>query len=61
MGLYKNLKTNKLEVIITHEDVVRYVQKFRESEELKECLAKVEKMREDYKLSILKAAERGGK
>lgn len=57
MGLYKNPKTNKLEFIITHEDVIRYVQKFRESEEMKECLAKFEKMRE----SILKSAERGGR
>ena len=57
MGLYKNPKTNKLEFIITHEDVIRYVQKFRESEEMKECLAKFEKMRE----SVLKSAERGGR
>ena len=42
-------------------DVIRYVQKFRESEEMKEYLAKFEKMREDYKLSILKSAERGGR
>ena len=57
MGLYKNLKTNKLEFIITHEDVIRYVQKFRETEEMKEYLAKFEKMRE----SVLKSAERGGR
>ena len=61
MGLYKNPKTNKLEFIITHEDVIRYVQKFRESEEMKEYLAKFEKMCENYKLSILKSAERGGR
>lgn len=57
MGLYKNPKTNKIEFIITHEDVIRYVQKFRETEEMKEYLAKFEKMRE----SVLKSAERGGR
>ena len=57
MGLYKNPKTNKIEYVITREDVIRYVQKFRESEEMKEYLAKFEKMRE----SILKSAERGGR
>lgn len=57
MGGYKNPKTNKIEFIITHEDVIRYVQKFRETEEMKEYLAKFEKMRE----SILKSAERGGR
>lgn len=61
MGLYKNLKTNKLEFIITREDVIRYVQKFRESEELKECLEMVEKIRTEHRQSLLKAAERGGK
>lgn len=57
MDVRKNPKTNKIEYVITREDVIRYVQKFRESEELKECLAKFEKMRE----SILKSAERGGR
>ena len=57
MGLYKNPKTNKIEYVITREDVIRYVQKFRESEEMKEYLAKFEKMRE----SVLKSAERGGR
>lgn len=61
MGVYKNLKTGKLELIITREDVVRYVNSFRESESCKRCLAEIEKMREDYKQSLLKAAERGGK
>lgn len=57
MDIRKNPKTNKIEFIITHEDVIRYVQKFRETEEMKECLAKFEKMRE----SVLKSAERGGR
>lgn len=57
MDVRKNPKTNKIEYVITREDVIRYVQKFRESEELKECLAKFEKMRE----SVLKSAERGGR
>lgn len=57
MEVYKNPKTNKIEYVITREDVIRYVQKFRESEEMKEYLAKFEKMRE----SILKSAERGGR
>lgn len=57
MGLYKNPKTNKIEYVITREDVIRYVQKFRETEEMKEYLAKFEKMRE----SVLKSAERGGR
>ena len=43
MGVYKNPKTNKIEFIITHEDVIRYVQKFRETEKMKEYLAKFEK------------------
>lgn len=57
MDICKNPKTNKIEYVITREDVIRYVQKFRESEEMKECLAKFEKMRE----SVLKSAERGGR
>lgn len=61
MDIRKNPKTNKIEYVITREDVIRYVQKFRESEEMKEYLAKFEKMCEDYKLSILKSAERGGR
>lgn len=61
MGVYKNLKTGKLELIITHEDVARYIKNFRESESCKRCLAEIEKMREDYKQSLLKAVERGGK
>ena len=59
MVVRKNPKTNKIEYVITREDVIRYVQKFRESEEMKEYLAKIEKMREDYIQSILKSAERG--
>lgn len=59
MDVRKNPKTNKIEYVITREDVIRYVQKFRESEEMKEYLAKFEKLRENYKLSILKSAERG--
>ena len=61
MDIRKNPKTNKIEYVITREDVIRYVQKFRESEETKEYLAKIEKMREDYIQSILKSAERGGR
>ena len=57
MDVRKNPKTNKIEYVITREDVIRYVQKFRETEEMKEYLAKFEKMRE----SILKSAERGGR
>lgn len=59
MDIRKNPKTNKIEYVITREDVIRYVQKFRESEEMKEYLAKIEKMREGYIQSILKSAERG--
>lgn len=58
MGVYKNLDTGKIEVIITREDVKRYVEKFRNSERAKKIFEEIEAGRKRFVQFVLDEAQR---
>ena len=58
MGVYKNLDTGKIEVIITREDVKRYVEKFRNSERAKKIFEEIEAERKRFVQFVLDEAQR---
>ena len=56
--MYKNLDTGKIEVIITREDVKRYVEKFRNSERAKKIFEEIEAERKRFVQFVLDEAQR---
>lgn len=58
MGVYKNLENGQTEIVVTREELRGYLDKFRESPEVKKMFAEIEAEREIFVQRVLEEAQR---
>ena len=58
MGVYKNLENGQTEIVVTREELRGYLDKFRESPEVKKMFAEIEAERKIFVRRVLEEAQR---
>ena len=58
MGVYKNLENGQTEIVVTREELRGYLDKFRESPEVKKMFAEIEAERKIFVQRVLEEAQR---